>query len=214
VFVIMSTRQRLRSAAGVTLIDLLVSVALGLVAMATVLSFHRAQLSALQDQARQLDLQTSTRAIVDLFAREVRRAGLDPGCTRNFAMLADGSATQVRVQQDLNANGALDPGSEDITYRIVQSNRLERVTGTSTEVLLSNLDLSGSRVRYFDGGGAELLPSPSLSAAQRAAVRRVRLELVASGAAASPTRTTPLIASAATDVELRNRFFVISNTCS
>jgi len=209
----MHTPARLRSAAGVTLIDLLVSVALSLVAMATVLAFHRAQLSALQDQARQLDLQTSTRAIVELFAREVRRAGLDPGCTKKFAMLADGSATQVRVQEDLNSNGALDPASEDITYRIVESRQLERVTGATTDILLSNVDLSGSRLRYFDGGGVELLPAPSLSAAQRAAVRRVRIEIAASGAAASPMRSMPLVAYAATDVELRNRFFVISNTC-
>jgi type II secretory pathway component PulJ len=205
--------RAIRSNGGFSLVDLLVGVSLSLLGMGTILSFHRSQLYAVQDQARQVEIQTTTRAIVDLFAREARRAGLNPACTANFTMVADASASQVRFQEDLNANGVLDAASEDITYRFAQSNRVERATGSSTDTLLSNVDLTGSRMRYFDGGGAELVPSPTLSAAQRTAIRRVRIEMSASSAARNPSRSAPLTARAATDVELRNRFFVITNSC-
>jgi hypothetical protein len=203
----------LRSTAGVTLVELLVATALGLVGVATVLSFNRAQFFALRDQATQLDIQTSTRAIVDLFAREVRRAGRDPACTKIFAALVSGSASQVHIQEDLNSNGVLDAATEDLTYRIVNSRRIERVAGTTVDVLIDGVDLTGSRIRYFDGGGAELLPSPTLSAAQLAGARRVRLELAAAGTSFGSTRSTALVARAATDVELRNRFFIATDSC-
>jgi len=209
----MSPPLRLRSTAGVTLVELLVATALGLVGMATILSFNRAQFFALRDQATQLDIQTSTRAIVDLFAREVRRAGRDPACTKAFAAVASGSASQVHIQEDLNSNGVLDAATEDLTYRIVNSRRIERVAGTTVDVLIDGVDLTGSRIRYFDGGGTELLPSPALSAAQLAAARRVRLELAAAGTSFGSTRSTALVARAATDVELRNRFFIATDSC-
>jgi type II secretory pathway component PulJ len=210
----MRTPYRLRADAGVTLPEVVVSVALALVGMATALSFNRAQFFALRDQARQIDIQTSTRGIVDFFAREVRRAGRDPVCTGAFTPLVLGTITQVRFQSDLNSNGTLESSSEDLTYRMTGSyTKFERVAGSTLEVLLTDVDLTGSRFRYFDGAGVELLPSPALTAAQRAAVRRVRLELVTRGGSAGSTRSTPLEARAATDVELRNRFFIAANTC-
>jgi type II secretory pathway component PulJ len=200
--------------AGFTLVELLVAMGLGLAAMAGFLAFQRFQMLALEDQAKQLDLQTATRSIVDLFAREVRRAGMDPACTKAFDALLDATASQARFQADLNANGVLDAASEDLTYRLVDGARLERVAGADTDVLLDGVSLSGSRLRYFDATGAELVPAPALDAAQRATVRRVRLELAVADAAANPQRRQPLIARAATDVELRNRFFVASIGCS
>jgi hypothetical protein len=189
-------------------------VALTLVGMATALSFNRAQFFTFRDQARQLDIQTGTRGIVDLFAREVRRAGRDPVCTGVFTPLVLGTATQVRFQSDLNSNGTLESTTEDLTYRIVSSyTRMERVAGTTLEVLLNSVDLAGSRFRYYDGAGAELWPGPTLTPAQRAAVRRVRLELIARGWSAGSPSSSALMARAATDVELRNRFFIALNTC-
>jgi len=206
--------RRLRADAGVTLPEIMVSVALALVGMATALSFNRAQFFALRDQAKQIDIQTSTRGIVDFFAREVRRAGRDPVCTGVFTPLVLGTPTQVRFQSDLNSNGVLEPITEDLTYRIMSGyTKLERVAGATLEILLNEVDLAGSKFRYFDGAGVELLPSPSLTAAQRAAVRRVRLELITRGGSPGSPRTTPLEARAATNVELRNRFFVATSTC-
>ena len=206
--------RRLCSNAGVTLVELLVATTLSLATMATVLTFQRAQFFALHDQMKQLQMQDATRAVVDLFAREMRRAGRDPACTKIFTPIMLGSASEVQFREDLNSNGTLDSATEELRYRMIDSVRLERVAGDSVEVLVSGVDLTGSRFRYFDGAGNELVPSPTLSDAQRATVRRVRLELATTWHDAGSPRSAPLAAQAATDVELRNRFFLHAESCS
>ena len=206
--------RRLGSNAGVTMVELLVGTALGLGAMATVLSFQRAQFSAVRDQVKQLRMQDATRNVVDLFAREMRRAGRDPKCKKIFPPIVVASATEVELRKDLNSNGTLEPDTEEVRYRIVDSTHFERVAGEAAEVLISDVDLTGSRFRYFDAVGTELIPEPELSEAQRATVRRVRLELSTTGRDYGSTRTAPLAAHAGTDVELRNRFFIHSEGCS
>jgi len=204
-------RRAPRRAAGFTLIEVLVALLLGAGVSTTVLWFTRTQFFTLEDQARQLDLQTTSRAMVDLFAREVRRAGMDPQCTKAFEGLAEASTTRVRVLADLNLNGVLDAASEDLAYHIVAPDRIERGAGPTTEVLVDGVQVTGSRLRYYDGGGVELAPGAGLSAAQRAQVRRVRLELAVSTPSLNPEHL--LTARVATDVELRNRFFVASTGC-
>lgn len=210
-----SRANHLRFEKGATTItELLVATALGLAAMGTVLAFNTAQIQTMQNQTVQIDLQTTARSIVDLFARETRRAGADPMCTKAVTPVVSASATEFRMQTDLNGNGAVDASTEDITYRFVNSmTTVERNTGSSAEALLSGADLTGSRFRYFDGTGAELVPSPSLTASQRAAVRRVRIELAVREAGVG-SQSVYLTARAATDVELRNRFFNVTVTCS
>jgi len=198
---------------GFTLVEVLVAMMLGLGLAATAMWFTRVQFHSMEDQAKQLRLQGDSRAIIEIFAREVRRAGMDPTCAKVFDAVAESDALQVRFQADLNSNGALDAGNEDLHYRIVDDVRFERVAGGAPEVLLDGVDLSGSRFRYFDAAGSELPTASALTAAQRATVRRVRLELAVSQTAAGPDRTLPLRARAATDVALRNRFFINANGC-
>lgn len=206
--------DRLRRTGGFTLAELLVAMLMGLGLAATVVWFNRLQFHAMEDQARQLTVQSATRAIAELFAREVRRAGLDPTCAGLFQPLVEADATQLHFQADLDGNGALDAASEDLRYRFDADSGVARLAGGVAETLLDEVDLLGSRLRYFDGAGGELVPAPSLSAAQRAQVRRVRLELAVRTAAASPSRDQPLVARIATDVELRNRFFLGTAACS
>lgn len=196
-----------RGRRGVTLVELLVALLLGSAVAASIGWFQRAQFLALEDQAAQLDMQSSARAIVDVFARDVRRAGMDPTCAGAVEALVDAGPAALRVQADLNGNGALDVASEDLIYRLADGVRIERGQGTTLEPLLDDVDLSGSRFRYFDAVGTELVAAGGLTAAQRAQVRRVRLELAVRAPTRSGSGALPLAARAATDVELRNRFF-------
>lgn len=202
---------------GFSTVELLAATAISLVTLATALSFNRFQLFALRNQASQIDVQTTARTIVDLFAREVRRAGMNPGCAiAAFSGIADAKLHSVRVQSDLNGDGVLTGPNEDLTYRYTDANTIERVDNTSgvADTLASGLTMSGSQLRYFDGTGAELVPGGSgLTAAQRSTVRRIRIQLTLSGKAVDPNSTKPLTAQAATDVDLRNRFFVNSTAC-
>jgi len=200
--------------AGFTLMETLVSLAVGMTAALALLTFHRAEYFAVQDQTRQIDLQSTGRTIVDLFAREARRAGADPVCSKAFEAVTEASSGQVRLFADLDRSGAIDGQNEDLLYRLeVGNRRILRVARGVSDELIDNVDLTGSRFRYFDGSGVELVPNPTLTAAQRALVRRIRIELLLAQKMADPEKRALLNARAATDVNLRNRFFLASTAC-
>lgn len=206
-----------RRQAGYSLPELLIATALSLVAIGAVLSFNRAQLFALRNQSTQLDVQTVGRNFIDLFTREVRRAGMDPTCAKSFEGIADARPNRIQVKADLNKNGAVDVAGEDVTYTYdPDSGSVTRATGGSTESLLSNLNVAGSTLRYYDGAGVELVPAgnpAALTVAQRTAARRVQLVLVLQAAGVDPRNPAPFKASFSTNVDLRNRFFVTSTAC-
>lgn len=207
--------QAVRGDAGFSLVELLVATSLGLVAVSSFLTFNRYQLFSLQDQSKQIDLQTTARNIVDLFAREVRRAGMNPTCAGTFKGIAVAKASEIQIKTDLNGDGSTNGQNENVTYRFNYSLKsVERVTPTSTETLISNVDFTGSSIKYYDGNGTELIPWYPLGETQRNNVRRVRIELRLSQDAVDPNKDTELRASASTDVNLRNRFFVSTLGCA
>jgi len=207
--------RRRNGQAGFTLTELLVATTLGLVLLANVGSFHRFQLFALRNQATQLQIQTDARNFADLFAREVRRAGMNPTCAAGISGIVEATSSLLHFQADLDSSGAIDGANEDVTYRYnADANTVRRTANGVTDTLLSGTNLSGSRVRYFNAANAELVPSSGgLSAAQRAAVVRVRLELAMASSSIDPQNSSKLLAQVASDVDLRNRFFITSMPC-
>jgi type II secretory pathway component PulJ len=211
---------------GYTMVEILASIALGLVALAGFTAFNRFQLFALRNQATQIDLQLTARTIVDLMAREMRRAGMDSTCAKNFEAIRRASSTSIRVQSDLNSNGSIGSGDENIRYRYSSSSRtIDRITSSGTDVLLDDVAPGSLTFTYLDANGNLLNPiswgdeedvftvSGYLSSAQRAAVRRIRVRLSLADDAVDPTNDQPLRASVSTDVDLRNRYFLGSTAC-
>jgi len=200
---------------GFTLVDLIVATGLGLVALTAILSFNRAQLFAVRNQARQNDLQMTARNIVDLFSREVRRAGGNPTCAPGISTIADAKQQLLRIQTDLNGDGAATGVDEDVTYQYkFSSRRFDRVANGNTDPLVEGVDLTGSRIRYFDGAGTEVTAgSTGLSSAQRSNVRRVRIELVMARPQFDPQNSVPIRLEVANDIDLRNRYFVNPTGC-
>ncbi|MFQ5666771.1 MAG: PilW family protein [Candidatus Binatia bacterium] len=200
--------------AGFTIHEVLIATTLGLLVMGGFLSAYSFQLFSMQDQVNQLHVQTTARSIVDLFAREVRRAGTNPTCAQNIAGIALATATQLRIQSDFNESGDIDAPNEDVTYRYdPAAHTIERVSGGVPETLATNIDPSGSVIRYFDDAGQELKPDPALTASQRAAVRRVRIELNLSAHATNPHHSVASRAQVSTDVDVRNRYFAGQVSC-
>jgi type II secretory pathway component PulJ len=212
---LMAALRRLRSdSAGFSLPEIMITTAISLAACATFLSFSNFQLAALRNQADQLDMQTAGRSIVDLFAREVRRAGRNPTCAGTFAAIAEATSYRLRIQSDLNGSGTIDGHNEDITYGFnTYSRAITRLADGVTDELVSGIDPTGSRLRYFDAAGSELIPVWALTQAQRNSVRRVRLELTVRSGATRYGRSAPLQTQVSTDVDLRNRFFVAKTGC-
>ena len=215
-------RRALRSfgQAGFTPIETLLATAIGLIAIASFISFNTAQMYAMRGQTNQVDLQTSARSIADLFAREVRRAGTgtNVACTGAVSTgLLVAQSSQVRIRADLDANGVLTGQNEDVTYTLdFNNNQVTRTdnngSGTGlprTDTLWSGVSISGSQMTYFDSAGNQLATGSSgLSAADLLTVRRIKLELALTGKVVQPGNTIQLTATDAASIELRNRHFV------
>jgi prepilin-type N-terminal cleavage/methylation domain-containing protein len=206
-----------RGQRGFTVIEVLVAATVGLIALAAFACFSRFQTFALRNQAVQLDVQTEARAVIDLMAREVRRAGLDPTCGKAFEGLAVADRLGVEVQADLDGDGAIGARGESVYYRHnPTTGAVERITGDVVDVMLPGDKVEGGSVRYFDGAGNEIAGAASnggLTATQRAAVRRLRISLALAADPVDPNSSAPARASISTDVELRNRFFLMGTAC-
>jgi hypothetical protein len=190
---------------GFSLPELLTAASLLLSTVALVASFHRFELQTLRDQAIQQTVQGSAQTLVDVFSREVRRA-----CGISLA-----ASDRIRFQVDLNGDAQIAGPDEDVTYIYDMPGRaVSRVSQLGDEVIISDIDLRGSRLRYFGADNKELIPSPELDAAARAAIRRVRIELALAHNSSVSGNKTQLRAEVASDAELRSRFFMneISNT--
>ena len=148
-----------------------------------------------------------------MIARDIRRGGLDPTCSKAFDGISVAKSDEVRIKADLDGSGAIDSPEEDITYRYQSNNNtVERVAGTTANSLMDGIVLTGSHLRYFDGAGVELIPGTgALGAGDRAQIRRIRIELSLADHVAN--RTEPMRARVSTDVDMRNRFFLADTTC-
>ena len=199
---------------GYGLSELLVATAVGLTTMAAVLGFSRFQLFALRTQSAQLEMQTVGRAATDLFSHEVRRAGMDPTCVKAFEGIAEARYDRLRIKGDVNGNGTIDVG-EDITYSLQYwpYNLQRTVAGDSANSLADDNVYLYPWFDYFDGAGNQIAPSSSLTSAQRAQVRRVRLTLWMWTQPIDPQNDTWMQASLTSNVDIRNRWFVTSTAC-
>ena len=164
---------------GSTLVELLVASALGLVVVLAgvqLLKTHAAL--ALQVQA---DLGASSGAAWALRAalRDVKRAGADP-LQRGLDAVAMARSDAVSVHRDADADGVIDPRSEETVgylWNRRAGGRVSRRVGTQSMTIVSQVPEGGLRLRYFDGEGRELPATADLDDAERARVRRVEVDL-------------------------------------
>jgi len=208
--------------AGFTLAEVLVATAIGLVGLAAFTSFSVDHMYTMSNQANQIDLQTAARSITDLFAREVRRAGTgtNPTCSGTASTgLMVAKTTQVRLRADLDGNGSLTGANEDVTYYL-NTGETKSVTrrdnnASRTDTLWSGVSLTGSQFSYFDSNGNQLTGDDgALSNNQLLQVRRIRLKLTLTADTIDPSDKLLLTAKEVTDVELRNRYFVMAASCA
>ena len=107
---------------GVTLTELLIALALGLLTIAAVYGVHLNQVKRQIVQEDVLAMQQTARAALDMMAREIRMAGYDPmGVNRDAVSSNDFYGlgyhpTELHVRADLNGNGVLTDSKESIVY--------------------------------------------------------------------------------------------------
>jgi hypothetical protein len=159
-----------RAPAGTTLVEVLLGIALGVVALAATASLLTAGLAARARAGAGADGLAAAAGAVDQIVRDVRLAGYDPDAA-GFGGVADATSTSVVLEADLDGDGAVDASSEErVAYRLsAAGDALQRVVGAQVLPLVSPLAPGGFRLRYFDAAGAELDPAdPGAADAVRA----------------------------------------------
>jgi hypothetical protein len=196
---------------GYSTVEFLVALALGLVVAAGITAFNYFQLGSLRDQGGQVDVQSSTRAVADLFANEIRRAGMG-GLTPAIESYFSNGQRGIRIQADLNGNSQNDGGNEDVVYAY-GNGTLVRITNGTSEILLEDVDISG-QLEFYGDDGSTLATMPfdsdavaaSIDSSTMESVRRIAMDLQVSSESARNDYTQ--LAMISTDVNVRDRFFL------
>lgn len=168
-------RTRIVPERGMTLVELLVGMLLGLVAAAALTVVLRAGLAATVRAGDDAEAAIESAAALDQLVRDLRIAGYDPAGA-GVAPFTLTAADRVEIQADLDGNGAIDAASEErVAYRVAASSRsVQRVLGTQSLPILSDVPSGGLRFAYRDAAGTLLDPA---DAATRSAARLVEIDL-------------------------------------
>jgi type IV pilus assembly protein PilW len=148
-----------RSAAGFTLVELLIVIAiLSIVMGVAVTSFDNISRFFTRENVRS-ETQKKTRFGLETMIQDIMLAGLNPrGVSGSGVQMATG--TSIRMASDLNFNGNFDDPSETVTYALNGTN-LQQTNHLGTETLVENV--SSFRLTYFNAGGTELAEPISIA---------------------------------------------------
>jgi type IV pilus assembly protein PilW len=184
--------QMTKRNAGFTLVELMVSMAIGLVVLAAITTTFTVQTRQNSAEEQLGQLQQNVRAGIDLMLREIKMAKYDPAATA-FPAGTYGvtySATQLQVKSDIDGSGGLDTSTsgsvENIIYAWDSANlRITRQLGSSgtPEVLADNV--TAFTFNYYDANGTAVT-----SSASSGNIRKVTLSITARTARPDPSYPT------------------------
>jgi prepilin-type N-terminal cleavage/methylation domain-containing protein len=207
----MSTKESKQTpscAAGFTLAELLVTMAISFVLGSAGFLFFRGQLRSLTDQSAGLDAIEGARAALDFMANEIRMAGANPAGTwpqagTCGAGLSSAQTNRLTVSWD-GANGRPVDGNidanESITYRYDSAGKRiwRSVNGVDT-MLIGNA--VGLTLQYFKDASAAAMSGGQVTSADCNGVTNIQITVQVQAARATTVTNVNLGAR----VALRNR---------
>lgn len=155
------TRKRALRSAGFTMVEVLMSIAILSVLFGTIYRTFDTFNRSYTNENVKAGVQQKSRIGIDLMARDIRLAGLDPlGTAAAGFNPANTHSTSIQFTADLNYDGDLDDPFEDIIYAL-NGNLLQQTTdlgsGPLTATLLDNV--TALSFTYLDRAD-NLLPEP------------------------------------------------------
>jgi prepilin-type N-terminal cleavage/methylation domain-containing protein len=149
----MKTLGRVFNQRGFTLAELLVVTALVGLVMAGVLSLLMSSNQSYQRGTNQVEAQQAARVAMARISQEIREAGYNPSSATTFNPVISFSATGLTIQNDWNANGAIDntitvtdpvkgtARGEQVIYALTGTDLTRRETGVdgTPQVLISGV---------------------------------------------------------------------------
>jgi len=174
---------KFRNLEGFTLVELMVSMGIGMVILAAVTTSFMSQTRIYNAQEQINEMQQNARGVLDILSRELKMAGYKPnGGGFNGVTY---STTQLMVQADLNSDGAISTSStanEQITYAFDNANeQITRAVGSgSAQVLAAHI--AAFTFNYLDSAGAATTVSAN--------IRQVSITITAKTAKPDPNYTS------------------------
>ena len=128
---------------GFTLVEVMISIAILSILFGTIYRTFDVFTRSYAKENVKAGVQQKTRIGIDLMARDIRLAGLDPLGSANAGFnAANTNSTSIQFTADLNYDGDLDDPFEDIRY-FLNGNQLQQTadlgTGPVTDTLLDNV---------------------------------------------------------------------------
>jgi len=161
---------------GFTLIELMVSIAIGLVVLASVATTFTSQTRAYSAQEQINQMEQNLRGALDIMTREIKMAGYRPnGGTVTGVVIY--SSSSLTIQADIDGNGTLlasgsgsDTANEQIAYVYDSVNKkITRQVGSGTATTLAE-NISAFTFTYYQSSGPTLATSASN-------IRRIKIAL-------------------------------------
>jgi len=135
---------------GFTLIEMLISMAIGLIIIAALSTTFILQREAYDDQEQIAVMVQNARAAMDIMTREIRMGGYDP-TPAGFNGIPY-NAGQLQIFADLDGDGNPNNSNEDITYTYDNINlQIDRDTGGGAQPFAENIQ--AFTFSYLDSSG-------------------------------------------------------------
>lgn len=154
---------KFRNLEGFTLVELMVSMGIGMVILAAVTTTFMSQTRIYNAQEQINEMQQNARGALDILSRELKMAGYKPNGGGFDGVTY--STTQLRVQADLNSDGAISTSStanEQITYAFDNANeQITRAVGSGSAQILAE-HISAFTFNYLDSAGAATTVSANI----------------------------------------------------
>ena len=184
------TTMKNNRASGFTLMELLVSMSIGMVVLAALAKTFTVQSrqNAAEEQVAQM--QGNARAALDLMVREIQMAKYNPaGTAFSSAYGVTYSASELEVKADMNGDGTISTSSgsvEDIIYaRDAVNNYITRKLGSTGTAEIVADNITAFTFAYYDANGSAVT-----SSGNSGNIRKVTINITARTAKPDPSYTT------------------------
>ena len=176
-------RLKLTRTEGFTLIELMVSMGIGMVVLAAVTTTFMLQTKVYNAQQQINEMEQNARAVLDVITRELKMAGYKPN-GGGFSGVTY-STTQLMIQTDLDASGGISSSTtanEQITYAYDSTNKqITRAVGSGSALVLAD-NITAFTFSYLDSTGASTTTSAN--------IRQVSISITARTANPDPDYTS------------------------
>ena len=176
-------------ASGFTLMELLVSMSIGMVVLAALAKTFTVQSRQNTAEEQVAQMQGNARAALDLMVREIQMAKYNPaGTAFSSAYGVTYSASQLEVKADMDGDGTISTSSgsvEDIIYtRDAANNYITRKLGSGTAEIVAD-NITAFTFAYYDANGSAVT-----SSGNSGNIRKVTINITARTAKPDPSYTT------------------------